>query len=281
VSTEANEAETTAQADIPAPEQVEQTAPSEEKPDLTPEQKAEAEEKADEEKRQASDRTKRRRRQRREAAIRREQEARIEAEKKAEYYRGLAEAGKQPESKEGGEPSQDEFETYEEYTRALIKWELAQANKEIEKPQKKEPAPETQETGPVSSEAFKSFTDAGTEKYGEDFDDMIQAAMNNEFAATEIMVEAMVEEDYGIDLAMHFYDNPEEAARIAKLSPRKQVQELNKLGAEVSKPKPEKKLSAAPEPITPEKDSSVPEVDTSKMTTEQYIKHRRKQLGMR
>ena len=282
MTTEDNAAEVTAQAEQ-APEQVEQTAPSEETANLTPEQETAAEDKADEEKRQASERTKRRRRQRREAEIRREKEARIEAEKRAEYYRGIAEAKGLEQGNTDGEPSQDDFETYDEYTRALIKWELAQANK-TEKPQESnkdaEQAPETQNTGPVSSEEFKSFTDKGSEKYGEDFDYMIQAAQNNEFAATEIMVEAMVSEEYGVDLAMHFYDNPDEAARVAGLSPLKQVQELNKLGAEIkTKSTPEKKISNAPDPITPERESSVPEVDPSKMTTEQYIKYRRKQLA--
>lgn len=278
-------AEVTAHDDTSSQEQVDSTAtPETEKLELSPDEQAEAEAKAEEEQKQASDRTKTRRRQRRDAKVRRATEAQHKAEIDAAYWKGKAESGGSKQEAEGEtEPQQDDFESYDEYNRAIVRWEIAKAVKGTEKPSKEDKAPESQTSQDIAgepTEEFKTFKAAGTEKYGQDFDDMIEAAMNNEFASSTIMVETMMEDENGADMAMHFYDNPEEAARIAQLSPRKQVQELTKLGETLGKSSsesPARKISGAPEPITTEKGSSAHSVDLDKVDMEDYVKQRRKQ----
>lgn len=271
--TEENAAEATAQD-----EQVEATATEEvSTEEVTAEEvETKSETETEEETKQASERTKLRRRQRRDAKLNREREARVEAEKKAEYYRGLSEGSKQTEVKEDGEPKSSDYEDYDEFIDAKVEWKLAQANKATEKPKPAQEAPATDSTEP--SEEFTSFKAKGLEKFGEDFTDMIEAAQNQEFAASQIMVEAMIEEDIGPEMAMHFYDNPDEAAKIAKMSPLRQVKALAALGDTLSVKEAPKKTSEAPEPITPEKDSSVRKnIDPSKETMAEYVARRAKE----
>lgn len=265
----ATETESTVETVDQTEETTEVIAESEEK---SSEEKAEDEET----KRQASERTKRRREQRAKAAARREREARIEAEKRAEYYRGLAEARASSEPQENAKPQADDFESYDEYLDAVVDWKLAQAGTKEEE-QAPAAKPESKPDAQPEPEEFKSFREAGTKKYGEDFEEMMEAARNQEFAASELMVNAMLTEEVGPDLAMHFYDNPDEALRVSQLPPLKQAMELNKV-AESLKTQPEKKISQAPDPIKPEKGSSVRDVDLSKVDTEEYIARRRKQL---
>jgi len=267
--TDENAAEATAQDEL-----VDETA-NVETEEVNEEVKTEEVE-AEEKEKQASERTKLRRRQRRDAKFNREREARVEAEKEAAYYRGLSEGSKQPEVKEDGEPKSSDYEDYDEFIDAKVEWKFAQANKATEKPKPAQEATTTDSTEP--SEEFKSFQTKGLEKFGEDFTDMIEAAKNQEFASSQIMVEAMIEEDNGPEMAMHFYDNPDEAAKIAKMSPLRQVKALAALGDTLSVKEAPKKTSEAPEPITPEKDSSVRKsVDSSKESMADYVARRAKE----
>jgi len=227
---------------------------------------------------QASERTRRRREQRRNAKNRRETEARITAEKEAAYWRGRAESQPRTEQDEAdGKPNADDFDTFEDYVDKLTDWKLDQAAKG--KPIDNKPV---QETGADNNrpatvgdqKTRETFNNKGFEKYGEDFVEMMDAAANVEFVSTEEMADYMLHEETGIDVAMHLYDNPEEAAKIANLSPRAQIRALDKLseslatgstdtGATEHKEPVGKTISQAPEPINRERGKNIASGDTA------------------
>lgn len=257
------------------PDEAEQTAEeqsSEETPKETSEESTEeTPEKEQTEDKQASEKTRRRRAQRRrQRELQQEREARIEAEKQAAYYRGLAESKVQPD----GEPKRDDFEDVEDYIEAKTEWKVKQAEKPSESP-KNIPEPPN-----LNNESYQNFESKGFEQYGDDFNEMLEAAKNQEFAATEVMTAAIFDSEMGPELAMHLYDNPTEAARIANLPAHRQVRELQGLEVKL-KPKPqEKKVSQAPPPVNHEKGDSEPGTDLSKIKdTSSYIEMRKKQLG--
>lgn len=278
--------------------------PSEETTTDSGEEQAEPTAKEQEEqKKQASERTRRRRQQRRDARIKRETEARIQAEREAAYYRGLAEGkgqGQHQGSEDGNKaPEPEDFDDYADFIDARFAWNQKQQGKAQEitqettqqQPQPQKTAGQGDDQAPlIDQEVLSNFVQAGEQKYGEDFQEMLEAAQNIEFALTDTMGEVMMDSDVSIDIAMHLYDNPEEAARIANLSPAKQVREINGLEAQLkngtltvsssagtSQPT-QKTVSQAPAPVSPEKGGEVPSVDPSKMSTKEYIKHRQKQL---
>ena len=272
--TDENLADTTANDDISSNEQVDSTATQEtEKVELSPEQQAEAEAKAEEEKQAKESRTQKRRRQREKRDVRLAKEATHEAEKEAAYWKGKAEAGgSTSEAEVDAKPQQDDFETYGEFNEALVDWKLAQADKGKEKPPAKGEASGSHannDNAADDSEEFKAFRAAGAEAYPDDIDDMIEVITGKDFPMSQAMAETITGEDVGLEMAMHFYDNPEEAAKIAKLTPLKQLNALNELGETLAKAekKPDKKISGAPDPITPEKGSSVQNVAMSKLST--------------
>lgn len=89
-----------------------------------------------------------------------------------------------------------------------------------------------------------------------DFDEVMQDA---DIPISPAMQQAIVESELGPQLAYHLAKNPADAERIAKLSPIAAARELGKLEASLtaeSAPKPQPKLSRAPDPITPVSKSS-------------------------
>ena len=67
---------------------------------------------------------------------------------------------------------------------------------------------------------------------------------------TPVMAEAILDSDLAPKVVKFLYNNPEEAERIAELSPARQAVEIGKLEAKLSSTAPAKK-SGAPAPITP------------------------------
>lgn len=273
-------AEATAENEILAGEAAEETTTGEE--ELTEEQQAEQAAKEEADKGQANERTRRRREQRRNARERRDRDARIEAEKEAAYWRGRAEAQTTQQQESNGKPDRDDFDTYEEYNEAEKAWEQEQVGKPQEKKPEQAAKPDVPANMPdVTPETVQAVNQKGLEKYGEDFGDMLEAA-RSEFPSTATMAEYVYDEEGGIDIMMHFYDHPEDAERIASLSPRAQVRALDELAQTIAgkgKPAGKGKISSAPAPVKPEKGGEVvPEVDMGKMDTESYIKRRQKQM---
>lgn len=171
-------------------------------------------------------------------------------------------------------PKIEDFETIEEFLDARDTYRDAQR----EQP-KAEPADDYDLT---DFEISRDDLYANGMAKHEDFADVVGAENVN---ITLPMANAIVEiddSDLQVDTAYYLGNNPKEAARIAKLSPVRQIAEVEKLGIKISsKKQPQgKQVSKAPEPIKP--------VGGSKTTSdeiqptedfESFMKKRNKQLG--
>ena len=134
----------------------------------------------EEEKQQANQRTRRRRAQRRnQRAFEVEREARVKAEQEAAYLRGKAE-GQQGTTQNNGEPNEDAFETYGDYLKALTKWEIQQIAPEKDEIQGEIQGEIQDEIPRFDVRKVETFNDIGFEKYGDDFQDMLDAAKRSE-----------------------------------------------------------------------------------------------------
>jgi len=107
---------------------------------------------------------------------------------------------------------------------------------------------ERERQGQVKSiEAKRDNIFAEAAKGGDfDADDFLESTV-----VTPVMAEAILESDAAPKVVKFLYNNPEEAERIAELSPARQAVEIGKLEAKLSAAPAPAKKSGAPAPITP------------------------------
>lgn len=177
-------------------------------------------------------------------------------------------------------PKREDFQNYEDFVdaraefraRQVMKTELERREQEYAKAQQEAQRRDSEKAG---TEALDRFMSTGMEKYGEDFEDV----GSDDLAITEAMAAALVDLEYGVDVAWHLRQHPKEAARIAKLSPARQISELGKLEDKVlaaSRASP----SSAPDPIRPVKTKQAPASDEPKSEDgdDAWFEKRRNQL---
>jgi hypothetical protein len=200
---------------------------------------------------------------------------RNEAREQAAYYRGLTEAkpagdGEDPAPAPTEKPKLEDFESYEDFSEAMADFKIAE--RDLKNAQSAEVAAKTK-----TSEIITTQIDAGKEKY-EDFQEKVLD--NSALAFTPAVVEALTESDNGADLMYELAKDPDELARISRLSPVSMGSELAKIegriaGGAETKPEP-KKVSSAPAPITPVNTGSgdVSRKEPEDMTMDEYINWR-------
>lgn len=153
----------------------------------------------------------------------------------------------QPEQKTAeGKPTPDKFETYEEFLEALSDYKVEQRAKQFEQAENQRKANEQQK---AQLDTFQERLSEARSRYT-DFDEVVGA----QIPISQAMQQTILESDKGADLAYWLGSNPEESARIAKLSPFAAAKELGKIEARFeAKPEPKKQapVSKAPPPITP------------------------------
>lgn len=158
----------------------------------------------------------------------------------------------QPTPAPNAKPTPDKFTTTEEYVEAVAEWKADQKISEkltaLEQ-QQRERQELTQRHQAL--ESFREREDVARDKYS-DFDEV---AYNPALPITQAMAETIQESESGCDLAYFLGKNPQEAARIAKLSPFLQAKELGRLEAKLASAPAPKKPSGAPAPISPVKAS--------------------------
>jgi hypothetical protein len=166
----------------------------------------------------------------------------------------IAEAVSKASPREAPQPSSrpdpSQFKTTEEYFEAVADWKadqkFSQRLTELEARNQQRQVRAQQEQ---TLQAFREREEAARDKY----DDFDSVAYNPDLPITEAMAATIQESDSGCDLAYFLGKNPQEAARIAKLSPFLQAKELGKLEAKLASAPAPKKPSGAPAPISPVK----------------------------
>jgi len=195
-----------------------------------------------------------------------------EAERKAEYWQQQAES-KQPESapKPVGKPTLDQFDDYDGYVEALAGF---QAKETFAAMQEQESRSRMQAEQASRTQGFRQKA----EVFSVEHPDFQQVVFENRYLPiTEQMKEVIETSEKGPDLAYHLGSNPQEAARIANLSPVMAAMELGKIEATLSIPKG-KPVSDAPPPITPVGGGESSVKDPSRMSIEEFMAWRNSNL---
>jgi hypothetical protein len=159
------------------------------------------------------------------------------------------------ETEKAGKPEAKNFDTYEEYVEALADWKL----------DTRENAREAERKQRAAKEAHDAVIQANDAKFRErralypDWKEKVDAA--TDIPITEIMHTLITESEYRADLGYYLAENPEEASRIAALSPLRQAAELGKLEStfaeddtkdavkKTAEAVPVKRVSKAPAPV--------------------------------
>ena len=178
---------------------------------------------------------------------------------------GKQQQPEKPQPKVDDGPKREQFEELEDYIEARAEWraETVVAQREAKR---------------VAETKAKTWEQKVRETAKEigDIEDVIN---NSDVSITAVMQDAIMESDVGPKLA-HFLDkNPDEADRIATLSPVAQVRELTKLEDKLKAPAV-KEPSKAPEPITPitGKASASSNDPSDNDSVDDWMKKRNKQI---
>lgn len=215
----------------------------------------------------------------------RQKTARIQAETRAEIAeKQLAEAkarlDEQSKPQETGEPKRENFASDDAFLKAFIRHE---AKQELEQGRKAErdaqQGKEKQQQATVGSEKVaKAWAEreASFQTATKDYEAVVAPFADEELQHLSHDARmAIVESDVGPALLYHLAKNPDEADRIADLSPTRQIAELGKLEAKVSMPA--KKTTSAPAPASTTTGGRTASKDLSKMTQDEYEAHRKSQ----
>jgi len=169
-------------------------------------------------------------------------------------------------------PQPDQFKTAEEYLEAVSDWK---ADQKIA--QRKH-----QEQQQTVDSSFDDRMDTARTKYGAEFDAKLNAPG---WYCSQVATQAIKESELGPEIALHLASNPEESKRIWDMNPVSQIREIGKIEAKLAANPPVKKVSSAPEPITPiGAKSSTPTYSTSDprstkvLSPSEWIEARNKEL---
>jgi len=153
-----------------------------------------------------------------------------------------------PKAQAEGEPTRDQFASYEEFIEARAEWRADQkVEKKFQERDAKDRERSAQSEQDKQREAFRKAMKESAVGI-EDFDEVM-----GEIKATDpvgkVSATAIEAADAPGKVLYHLAKNPDEAERIASLSPGKQAREIVRLEEKLAKPPV--KPSKAPEPITP------------------------------
>lgn len=218
----------------------------------------------------------------------RQKSARVAAETEARLLReqvAKLEAQQTP-KQDTGEPKREQFEDYETYLRAVAKYDAAaEADKRIKSDREERQGREKQAQAAVDHDkTAKAWSERETAFQSEkkDYTETVTSFLNeDEFGSlSESARRGIVESDLGPQLLYHLAKHPEDAERIAELSPTRQIAELGKLEAKLGSP-PAKKASNAPEPPNPVKGGANAAQGYRENMTDAEYKNWRKSQGAR
>lgn len=194
-------------------------------------------------------------------------ERQVRAELENAQLRHQLEQREQPkqEQKPSGEPKPEQFKDYESYIDALTDYKL---DKRVEAARQAAVVQQQQYQLQSYREKVNESVAKAAGKY-EDFREVISGA-----TITDVMLEAMLETDDAGEVAYYLGNNPEESAKIARLSNVAQVKAIDALNAKL---KPSQQVSKAPPPAETVKGKGKSVDDLESMSLDDYMKARAKQ----
>jgi len=116
--------------------------------------------------------------------------------------------------------------------------------------QKAEKIAQEREIQQESQKVYDAYADK-TELAREKYPDFESVVGSSDFKVTDVMIDAIITSENGPDIAYHLAKNSSEAEKISKLSPLLQIKEIGKLEVKLASSPPVKKVTNAPDPISP------------------------------
>ncbi len=203
--------------------------------------------------------------------------------RQAQYFAEIAKTKETPQAETKAAetptvaPKADDFDTYEEFIAANTTHEVqkalaaqAETNKQTDADNRKTEAQQSQQ------QAMQARISEGREKY----DDFNAVALGNHWRPSQEMVMAIGDSDVGADLAYYLGSNPDEAAAIVEMNPISAMRAMGRLEAKLeANPVQTAEKSNAPSPIRPVSKTTQVANDPEKMSVDEWMKWRRKQVS--
>ncbi len=206
----------------------------------------------------------------------------IAAEERERIRQEMDQAKLKPAPKEAGdgEPTRDKYGTYEEFIEARAEWKAEQAaDRRLREAIERDQESRVHESREKQAKEWNGKIESARKEI-EDFDDVCS---DSDAPVTQAMSTAIMESDRGAHISYYLAKNPEEAERISKLTPSKQMAAIVALEEKVAKPV--KTPSKAPAPITPvsgKSDASLTDTTdpkaAEKLSTSEWIRRDRERL---
>jgi hypothetical protein len=175
--------------------------------------------------------------------------------------------------KEDARPRRQDFNDPDRYEEELVAWSGRNASKEaIRTKEQRDTERRQHEANMAVIQKWQDRLEKTKAKYA-DWDDV---TMSDNVRVTEQMLVAMVNDDDGPEIAYWLGKNPQEAARIAALSPVAQYTAIGRIAELVTKAEPSKSGgSQLPKPIKPIGGRSAPSMKSPEMESmEEYAARR-------
>lgn len=166
---------------------------------------------------------------------------------------------------ESGRPTQAQFESVDDYVEAMAEWKLGQREQQAQQVRQQQAARSIES----KTESFYAEAEKIPGFDREAFDDL---------PLTTAIAAAIIDSDTPAKLMAHLAQNPDEAERIARLSPARQAAEIGKLETKLASAP---KVSNAPAPIKPIGGAQGGTKNPSEMTDAEFAKWRRSQIAQR
>jgi hypothetical protein len=200
------------------------------------------------------------------------------AERDRDYWRELAVKAQQAPEKTvepvsvptPGKPTLEAYESYDAYVEALADWKYEQRAQAERARQEQE---QRQQTEQERVRSFQQRAQSVRESHP-DFDDVVS---NPALPISQAMADAAYSSEKGPEILYHLGTNPQLAEQLYRMSPVEAAMAIGRLEATLSRPARNK--TNAPDPIEPVSGGSgTPTVDPDRMTPEQWLAWRNKQL---
>ena len=175
------------------------------------------------------------------------------------------------------EPKREDHDDYESYVKAVAAYEAVQAaSKHIAEAETRRRQADERREAESYQQSFEEARSTAYERGVDAYPDFEEVTTADDLAISPAMAEAILSSDKAHELWYHLGKHPEIAERIAGLPPVQQGRELGKLEATLGG----KRMSAAPKPTqSVQARGSTQNGLTDSLTTEEWIKRRRAQLG--
>jgi hypothetical protein len=185
------------------------------------------------------------------------------------------------------EPNEDEFDDPKAYTKAYTAWHSRQTEKRIaavkEQAQKDaETAAEKRLARAEEERRLRALNDSfglRQQQFAEKNPDYWDAVRNPALTFFNgDVLEAIKGSELGPQIAHHIAKSPQLVAQMAGKTVPQRLAMLGRIEADLSRPAPPPKVTAAPAPPTPIGGGQGGEVDPSKLSIDDWMQHRTKQL---